>query len=72
LQIIETMGNLKITSKKIGSGTFEISVWDSEKGQEKGKFETHDAQLHDAINDFEDQDWFDTEQNLIDYCLEQI
>ena len=71
------MKNLKVTSRKIGSGTFEVSVFNNEKWEEVGTFETNHAQLHDAIDDmnrdcFEDQTMFDTEEELKEYCFNRI
>ena len=71
------MKNLKITTQKRGLGQFNVFVFDTDKHEEIGTFETTDSQLIDDIHELnngieDDLIMHDTFQEVESTCLSYI
>lgn len=67
----------KITTRKTGEGQFTVTIFDNNKWQEKGNFDTTDVSLVDDISELEngfesELSSFDTFNELVEYCLDKL
>lgn len=68
--------NIKLSYSKIGSGQWEVTVFDLVTLKTKGTFETHDSTMIEAISSYNLWDdigsWYDSYDHLVMDCLRNI
>lgn len=67
----------KITTKKLNAGHFRVTIFDNNKWEEIGSFETNDATLVDDISELEngveeELTFHETFEEVVETCLNNL